>query len=327
MTHGSTRQEAGCRYNQGVKSEFPHGAGCIGCDSQFASGLTARLRRRHASVVGHIDDSVLNRRVKAGLCRALSRGITSRAAVSQFVVLMFTLEPDFDRRFRVRERLCRETSLDEGILKLPFSSHPNCWYRADAAVVERAWQSMSGDADCLHHPAINESSGSGSDEIVPAQLSDGYGFQLDVPYAGTPDEVVQLMLQIAQVGPSDTVMDLGSGDGRIVIAAAQRFGARGIGVDINPEHVERGRYAAESAGVSGRVRFVRADLFDIDISEATVVTLYLLRHVNLELRDRLRNELRPGSRVVSRQFDMGDWEPRAQFGESADRIYCWSIDH
>jgi len=308
-----------------MRSAFPHRAGCIGCDDRFVTGLAARLRRQHGSVVSHIDESVLRRRVKAALGRALSRGITSPAAVSQFVVFMFTLEPDFDRRFRVRERLRRETSVEEGILNLPFGSHPNCWYRADPAVAERAWTSVLSEAEPLNHPFINGSDVNSSDEVSLVQLSYSYGFQLDVPYVEIPDEVVQKMLQIAKVGPSDTVMDLGSGDGRLVIAAAQRFGARGVGVDLNPENIEIARRAAESAEVSSRVKFVRGDLFDVDIAEATVVTLYLLRHVNLELRDRLRKELRLGSRVVSRQFDMGDWKATAEIGDPSNKIYCWSI--
>jgi len=262
----------------------------------------------------------------AAVSRALSHGLAARAAITQFVTLMFALEPDFAGRFRVRERLSRAASLDEGILNLPSGSHPNCWYRADPASVELAWLSLLSHEDSLNHPDITPSEQSDCDDIVPAQLSDHYGFQLDAPYVGTPDEVVWQMLQMAQVGSLDTVMDLGSGDGRIVITAAQHFGARGIGVDINPESIESGRCAAERAGVSNRVKFIRSDLFDVDVSEATVVTLYLLRHVNLELRDRLRNELRPGARVVSRHFDMGDWEPYLQFGETSDRIYCWRIE-
>lgn len=307
-----------------MNSELPHGAGCLGCDDRFLSELIVRLRRDCTSLVSGLDDTVLRLRVRAAVSRALSRGITASAAIARFATLMFALEPDFDRRFRVRERLCHAASLEEGILKLPSDSHPNCWYRADPTSVERAWQSLLSDEASLDHPLLALIEGDSVD-TVPAQLSDGYGFQLDAPYVGTPDEAVQRMLQLADVGASDTVMDLGCGDGRIVIAAALRHGARGIGVDINPEHIESGRRAAQSAGVSGRVEFVRADLFDADVSRATVVTLYLLRHVNLQLRDRLRNELRHGARVVSRQFDMGDWEPCAQFGELSARLYCWRI--
>lgn len=307
-----------------MNSELRHEAGCIGCDDDFVSGLAARLRRHHGSAVRHIDDVVLHRRVEAAVSRALSRRMTSPAAIAQFVILMFTLEPDFDLRFRVRERLSLYASLEEGVLNLAAGSHPNCWYRADSAVAERAWQVVLR-AVRMEHPVITARSDNISENIAPAQLADDYGFQLDVPYLGTPDDVVQRMLEIAEVRPSDTVMDLGSGDGRIVIAAAQRFGARGIGVDLNPENVERARYAAARADVSERVRFVRSDLFDVDLSDATVVTLYLLRHVNLQLRDRLRKGLRPGSRVVSRQYDMGDWEPCAQLGETSEKIYCWRV--
>jgi len=284
------------------------------------------LRRDHASLISHVDDSVLRLRIMVAVSRALSLGLTARAAITRFVTLMFALEPDFHGRFRVRERLSRAASLEEGILNLPSGSHPNCWYRADPASIELAWLSLSSHEDSLNHPVITPSERSDcDDEIVPAQLSDHYGFQLDVPYVETPDETVWQMLRMARVGSLDTVMDLGSGDGRIVITAAQHFGARGIGVDINPECIESGRRAAERAGVSNRVKFIRSDLFDVDVSEATVVTLYLLRHVNLELRDRLRDELRPGARVVSLHFDMGDWEPCLQFGETFDRIYCWRI--
>jgi hypothetical protein len=283
-----------------------------------------RLRRDYLSLVSRVDETVLRLRVRAAVSRALSRGIATSAAIARFATLMFALEPDFDRRFRVRERLCHEVSLEEGILKLPSGSHPNCWYRTDPRSVERAWQSLLSDEASLNHPVLALSNRCAVD-TVPAQLSDGYGFQLDAPYVGTPDEVVQRMLQMAEVGTSDTVMDLGSGDGRIVIAAALRYGARGIGVDINPENIESGRRAAQSAGVSDRVEFVRSDLFDADVSKATVVTLYLLRHVNLQLRDRLRNELRHGARVISRHFDMGDWEPCTQFGEPFDKLYCWRI--
>ena len=308
-----------------MNSELPHGAGCIGCDDGFVAGLMGRLRRDHAPLISHVDDSVRRLRVRAGVSRALSRGIAARAAITQFVTLMFALEPDFEGRFRVRERLSRAASLEEGILNLPSGSHPNCWYRADPACVELAWLSLLSHEDSLNHPAITPIDRSDCDDIVPAQLSDRYGFQLDAPYVATPGEVVWQMLQMAQVGPLDTVMDLGSGDGRMVIMGAQHFGARGIGVDINPESIENGRCAAKRAGVSNRVKFIRADLFDVDVSEATVVTLYLLRQVNLELRDRLRKELRPGARVVSRHFDMGDWNPSIQCGEMSDRIYCWRI--
>jgi SAM-dependent methyltransferase len=126
------------------------------------------------------------------------------------------------------------------------------------------------------------------------------------PYVPTPDGVVERMLDIARVGEGDVVYDLGSGDGRIVIAAARR-GARAIGIELDEDLVEKSRKNAEAAGVADRVRFEAKDLFDVDLSEATVVTLYLLPEVNLHLRPKLYEELAPGTRVVSHAFDMWDW--------------------
>ncbi len=154
-------------------------------------------------------------------------------------------------------------------------------------------------------------------------MSDAY--QLDAPYVPTPDHDVRTMLEIGSVGRDDVVLDLGCGDGRIVIAAARTRGARGVGIDIDPDKVALARQAADEAGVSDLVRFVRGDLRDADFSEATVVMLYLLRHVNLELRPRLLRDLRPGARVVSRHFDMGDWQPDVQVGPLSNRGYCWKV--
>lgn len=130
----------------------------------------------------------------------------------------------------------------------------------------------------------------------------------DVPFVVTPDGVTLAMLELAQVGPQDFVLDLGSGDGRIVILAARRFGASGLGVEIVPELVERSRRHAQQAGVAERARFAEQDLFKTDLSVATVITMYLLQEVNLQLRPALL-ALRPGTRVVSHDWDMGDWRP------------------
>ncbi|HUG76415.1 MAG TPA: class I SAM-dependent methyltransferase, partial [Burkholderiales bacterium] len=132
----------------------------------------------------------------------------------------------------------------------------------------------------------------------------------DVPFVPTDQKVVEKMLELARVGPRDIVYDLGSGDGRIVIAAAKK-GARGVGVDIDPQRIEEARENARAAGVEDRVRFVQGDLFKADIGDATVVTLYLLSTVNQRLRPKLLAELRPGTRIVSHAFDMGDWHPQA----------------
>ena len=135
-----------------------------------------------------------------------------------------------------------------------------------------------------------------------------FGGDLDVPFITTPDQVTLAMLQLAGVGPSDRLVDLGSGDGRIVITAARRFGARGLGVEIVPDLVARSRANAQKAGVADRAEFRVQDLFDTDLSAATVVTLYLLPEVNLQLRPRLL-ALPPGTRIVSHDWDMADWQP------------------
>ena len=129
-----------------------------------------------------------------------------------------------------------------------------------------------------------------------------------MPFVVTPDNVTLAMLELAQVGPQDFVLDLGSGDGRIVILAARRFGARGLGVEIVPDLVERSRRNAAKAGVAERAKFAEQDLFKTDLSVATVITMYLLQEVNLQLRPALL-ALQPGTRIVSHDWDMGDWQP------------------
>ncbi len=133
--------------------------------------------------------------------------------------------------------------------------------------------------------------------------------QPEVPYVPTPNEVVLKMLELAEVNSEDVLYDLGSGDGRIVIAAAAQYGARGVGIEINPDLVEQSQQNARAAGVDDRVDFFQQDLFETNLQAATVVTLYLLPEVNLRLRPKLFQELEPGTRIVSHDFDMGDWEP------------------
>ncbi len=133
----------------------------------------------------------------------------------------------------------------------------------------------------------------------------------EVPYIRTPQSVVDKMLDLAGVGPDDFLIDLGSGDGRIVIAAAQKRGARGFGVEIDPTLVDASNEAARKAGVADRAQFYARDLFETDLREATVITMYLLPAVNLQLRPRIL-ELRPGTRVVSHDWDMGEWQPDAR---------------
>jgi SAM-dependent methyltransferase len=146
----------------------------------------------------------------------------------------------------------------------------------------------------------------------------------DVPYVPTPDDVVASMLRLANVHKGDVVYDLGCGDGRIVIAAA-RLGARGVGVDINPDRIRDARLNAKQAGVEDSVTFIQEDLFKADIRQATVVTLYLLPSVNLKLRPRLWSELKPGTRIVSQSFDMGDWKAEKTDEVDGRPVYFWTI--
>lgn len=149
--------------------------------------------------------------------------------------------------------------------------------------------------------------------------------ETDVPYVPTSPDVVTRMLEMAEVNFDDVVYDLGSGDGRIVITAAQRYRARGVGIEIDPVRVWEARENAEAAGVAGRVEFRQKDLFEADISEATVVTLYLLPGVNRKLRPQLFDQLEPGTRVVSHNFDMGNWPPDSTETVGPSTIYLWTI--
>ena len=156
----------------------------------------------------------------------------------------------------------------------------------------------------------------------------------DVPYVPTTEAAVQEMLKLAGVKKSDIVYDLGCGDGRIVIAAAKTFGARGVGIDINPVRISEAKENAKAAGVENLVRFEENDLFQADIREATVVTLFLLSQINLKLRPKLLQDLKPGTRIVSNTFDMGDWKPEKEATVGGDdagyeplshRLYLWII--
>jgi len=152
----------------------------------------------------------------------------------------------------------------------------------------------------------------------------GNGPALDVPYLGTRPAVIARMLDMAAVGPGDRVLDLGTGDGRILIAAARR-GASGTGVDIDPVLIDEARAAALTAGVAERTRFVAQDLFATPLSGNTVVTMFLLPRVNLRLRPRLLRELPPGTRIVSHAFDMADWAPDVTDQVSGSNLYLWRV--
>ena len=147
----------------------------------------------------------------------------------------------------------------------------------------------------------------------------------DVIYVPTPHEVVDDMLRLANVGKGDILYDLGSGDGRIAIAVAKKFGIKAVGIDIDPERIREATENANKAGVSSLVEFRQEDLFKADFREATVVTLYLLPDLNVKLRPRLWEELKPGTRIVSHQFDMGTWKPEKRLESNGRVVYFWTI--
>jgi len=150
--------------------------------------------------------------------------------------------------------------------------------------------------------------------------------RLDVPYVPTPQRVVDAMLDLAKVGKNDVLYDLGCGDGRIVITAAKERGARGVGIDLNPQRIAEAKENAQSAGVTDRVRFMVGDLFTADFSKASVVTLYLLPDVNRALRPQLWKQLKVGTRVVSHDFDMGEeWPPEKTERVAGKTVYFWTI--
>jgi ribosomal protein L11 methylase PrmA len=162
--------------------------------------------------------------------------------------------------------------------------------------------------------------------VIPAAAQTASRTAPDVIFVPTPQPVVEAMLELAQVKRTDVVYDLGSGDGRIVITAAKKYGASGVGLEIDPALVKKARANAVAAGVSNRVRFATQNLFTADLSKATVVTLYLLQSINERLRPKLVRELKPGTRIVSHVFNMGpEWPPEKTVTVDRSRIYLWSI--
>ncbi|MBE0657597.1 MAG: class I SAM-dependent methyltransferase [Bryobacteraceae bacterium] len=147
----------------------------------------------------------------------------------------------------------------------------------------------------------------------------------DVRYEPSTEIITLAMLKLARVTSKDVVYDLGCGDGRIVIRAVKEFGARGVGIDIDPDRISESRKNAAKAGVKSRIEFRAEDLFEADISKATVVMLYLWPWVNLKLRPKLLKELKPGTRVVSHSHDMGDWAPEKTIEIEGDEIHLWTI--
>lgn len=156
--------------------------------------------------------------------------------------------------------------------------------------------------------------------------SDAQPIMLDVPYVPTPNEAVYRMLELAEVQADDYLIDLGSGDGRIVIAAARDWGVKkALGIDIDPERIEEANENAKFAKVTDRVTFERGNLFEKDFSDVDVLTMYLLPTINLELRPVILDKLRPGTRIVSHVFDMGDWRPDAWIEVQSRYIYKWIV--
>jgi len=151
----------------------------------------------------------------------------------------------------------------------------------------------------------------------------------DIGFIPTPPVMVKAMLELAEVQANDVVYDLGCGDGRIVIAAVTRFGCRGVGIDIDPVRIETARAAAKAKQVTDRLQFYVGDLYETDFRAATVVILYLLPHLNVRLLPQLRQQLQPGARIISRDFDMGDWQPERSLVCTAEdeeaTLYRWTI--
>jgi predicted RNA methylase len=159
-----------------------------------------------------------------------------------------------------------------------------------------------------------------------AQQPAGTLRQPDVIYVPTPQEVVDAMLKLANVTSKDVVYDLGCGDGRIPVTAAKNFGARGVGIDIDPQRIKEANENVKTSGVGDKVKIVNADLFETNLSEATVVTLYLLPSLNIKLMPKLQKELRNGTRIVSHSFDMGaEWPAEKTEEVNGRRIYYWTI--
>lgn len=190
------------------------------------------------------------------------------------------------------------------------------WLTLAIAVVETSWAGpQAGSAKQESLSSANQQKPAPAAQVrIP-----------DVIYVPTPPEVVDKMLRMAAVKEGDVLYDLGSGDGRIVITAAKQHKVRGVGIDIDPQRIREAEENARAAGVTDLVRFSNEDLFQANISEATVVTLYLLESLNEKLRPKLLRELKPGTRIVSHAFRMGDWEPERSDNVNGVMIYYWTV--
>jgi precorrin-6B methylase 2 len=161
---------------------------------------------------------------------------------------------------------------------------------------------------------------------APALMAQTRAPTPDIHYVPTPTNVVDVMLARAHVTSDDVVYDLGSGDGRIVVTAAKKYGARGVGVELDSKLIAEARENARKAGVGDRVRFIQGDLFKTDLSEATVVTLFLSPSVNLRLRSKLQRELQAGARIVSYRFPIADWRPDGEVEVGGQPVYSWKVE-
>ncbi len=180
-------------------------------------------------------------------------------------------------------------------------------------------------AGCAQEQETPDTTQSAAEIQSPEIESADSTVEADVPFVVTPQTTVDSILALAKVSSDDVVYDLGSGDGRIPITAAEEYGARGVGIEIKPELVQRARENAKISGVSDKVEFRQQDIFEADFSEATVVTMYLFPEVNIQLRPMLFEQLEPGTRVVSHSFDMDEWVPDTTIRVNGDVLYLWTI--
>jgi SAM-dependent methyltransferase len=191
----------------------------------------------------------------------------------------------------------------------------------NAALTFAGWVPLAAAAAVSRPPSTNQAGN--STVTMPGDKTGSR--EPDVIYVPTPPAVVEQMLKVAKVGATDLIYDLGCGDGRIIITAAKTYGARGVGIDIDPQRIQEANENAREAGVTDRVRFLNEDLFEADISKASVVTLYLLDSLNEKLRPKLLRELKPGTRIVSHDFKMGDWQPEQTIEMDGHSVYFWTV--
>lgn len=205
------------------------------------------------------------------------------------------------------------------LLALPLAASCSQRADADAGANAQAAPATAASADPAAATTVAPPASAAKAAATPPKR------EPDVIFVPTPEEVVDAMLDMAEVKQGDVIYDLGSGDGRIPIRAAKKFGTRGVGIDINPERIEEANENARKAGVQHLVEFRQQDLFEADIGEATVVTLYLLESLNQKLKPKLLTELKPGTRIVSHAFSMGDWKPGETRDVDGRTVYLWIV--